>query len=106
MVERNSFRKITNEDGSITYIYNGKEVSKEEFDTQRAAAKETQTELLGGITIEEKRKQIQEKIAAAKAAKNKNAKGGMINKYAKGGSVHKNKSKMITKRGWGASRKT
>ena len=45
----------------------------------------------------------------------KRAKGGMINKYAKGGevkkymgggSVHKNKSKMITKRGWGASRKT
>ena len=36
----------------------------------------------------------------------KRAKGGMINKYAKGGSVHKNKSNMITKRGWGASRKT
>jgi len=45
----------------------------------------------------------------------KRAKGGMINKYAKGGevkgymgggSVHNNKSKMITKRGWGASRKT
>ena len=35
-----------------------------------------------------------------------NAKGGMINKYKKGGSVKKNKSKMITKRGWGASRKT
>ncbi len=33
-----------------------------------------------------------------------NAKGGMINKYAKGGAVNKNK--MITTKGWGASRKT
>ena len=32
------------------------------------------------------------------------AKGGMINKYAKGGAVNKNK--MITTKGWGASRKT
>jgi len=30
----------------------------------------------------------------------------MINKYAKGGSVHKNKNKMLTTKGWGASRKT
>jgi len=45
----------------------------------------------------------------------KRAKGGMINKYAKGGevkkymgggSVHKNKNKMLTTKGWGASRKT
>ena len=34
----------------------------------------------------------------------KRAKGGMINKYAKGGAVKKNK--MITTKGWGASRKT
>ena len=34
------------------------------------------------------------------------AKGGEVKKYMGGGSVHKNKSKMITKRGWGASRKT
>jgi thioredoxin-related protein len=34
----------------------------------------------------------------------KRAKGGMINKYAKGGSVKKNK--MLTTKGWGASRKT
>ena len=34
------------------------------------------------------------------------AKGGMINKYAKGGAVKKNKSNMITTKGWGASRKT
>ena len=37
-------------------------------------------------------------------AENTNAKGGMINKYAKGGAVKKNK--MITTKGWGASRKT
>jgi hypothetical protein len=32
--------------------------------------------------------------------------GGEVKKYMGGGSVHKNKNKMITKRGWGASRKT
>jgi len=56
------------------------------------------------------------KIDGEKAAKdikeflkNKNAKGGMINKYKAGGEVKMNKSPnsgMITKRGWGASRKT
>ena len=34
------------------------------------------------------------------------AKGGEVKKYKKGGSVKKNKSSMITQRGWGASRKT
>ena len=34
------------------------------------------------------------------------AKGGEVKKYKGGGSVRKNKSNMITKRGWGASRKT
>jgi len=33
------------------------------------------------------------------------AKGGMVDKYAKGGSVKK-KNKMLTTKGWGASRKT
>ena len=33
-------------------------------------------------------------------------KGGMVKGYMGGGSVNKNKSNMITKRGWGASRKT
>ena len=91
----NSFKRKT-VDGVITYFYNGAEVSKEEFDAKRAAAKETQTELLGGITIEEKRKQIQEKIAAAKAAKNKNAKGGIVKKF-KGGLMVKPKA---AKRGY------
>ena len=35
----------------------------------------------------------------------KKAKGGMVDKYAKGGSVKK-KNKMLTTKGWGASRKT
>ena len=34
------------------------------------------------------------------------AKGGMVKKYMGGGSVHKNKNKMLTTKGWGASRKT
>ena len=59
--------------------------------------------------------QFRPKLKNAPKFSRKEAKGGMINKYAKGGevkkymgggSVHKNKSKMITKRGWGASRKT
>ena len=33
-------------------------------------------------------------------------KGGEVKGYMGGGSVNKNKSNMITKRGWGASRKT
>ena len=37
-------------------------------------------------------------------AQNSNAKGGMIKKYKKGGAVKKNK--MLTTKGWGASRKT
>ena len=37
---------------------------------------------------------------------NKYAKGGEVKKYMGGGSVHKNKNKMLTTKGWGASRKT
>jgi len=52
-------------------------------------------------------KEVKEFVDAGKAKfKSELAKGGEVKKYKKGGSVHKNKSKMITKRGWGASRKT
>ena len=85
----NSFRRKT-VDGVITYFYNGAEVSKEEFEKQRAAAKQKQTELLGGVTIEEKRRQIQKKF------KKGNAKGGIIKKY-KGGLMVKPKA---AKRGY------
>ena len=32
--------------------------------------------------------------------------GGEVKGYMGGGSVHKNKNKMLTTKGWGASRKT
>ena len=84
MADVNSFRKKTL-DGVTTYFYNGRKVSKEEFESQRATAKQKQTKMLGGITIEEKRKQMREKVAAAKAAKaakNKKAKGGIAGRIA------------------------
>ena len=34
------------------------------------------------------------------------AKGGEVKRYMGGGSVHKKKNKMLTTKGWGASRKT
>jgi len=36
----------------------------------------------------------------------KKAEGGEVKKYMGGGSVHKKKNKMLTTKGWGASRKT
>tara|TARA_R100000988_G_scaffold85060_1_gene48002 strand:- start:304 stop:567 length:264 start_codon:yes stop_codon:yes gene_type:complete len=81
MADINSFRKKTL-DGVTTYFYNGRKVSKEEFESQRATAKQKQTKMLGGITIEEKRKQMREKVAAAK---NKKAKGGIAGRIAKRG---------------------
>jgi len=81
MADINSFRKKTL-DGVTTYFYNGRKVSKEEFESQRATAKQKQTKMLGGMTIEEKRKQMREKVAAAKAAKNKKAKGGIAGRIA------------------------
>ena len=89
MSEINSFRKITNKDGSITYTYNGLEVSKKEWDAKRAASKKSMEAKLG-MTLEEKRQKMKEKHAAAKAAaaakfaENTNAKGGIVKKY-KGG---------------------
>jgi len=85
MSEINSFRKITNKDGSITYTYNGLEVSKKEWDAQRAASTKSMEAKLG-MTLEEKRKKMKERVAAlkAKAAENTNAKGGIVKKY-KGG---------------------
>ena len=49
----------------------------------------------------------EEAIKYHEKSKNKaKAKGGMVNKYAKGGAVKKKKNKMLTTKGWGASRKT
>ena len=99
-IEENIFRtKII--DGVKTYFYNGQEVSQEEFDIQRSESKDRQTEKLG-MTIEEKRQQLKEKVAAlkAKAAENKLAKGGMVSK--------KKKNKLagrLAMRGYGVARK-
>lgn len=59
-------------------------------------------------TISEKELAMLKKAEEKKSGPDliKRAKGGMINKYAKGGAVKKNKSNMITTKGWGASRKT
>ena len=53
------------------------------------------------MSPEEKRKYFMEL-----ANENPNKKGGEVKRYKAGGSVKKNKSNMITTKGWGASRKT
>ena len=95
MVERNYFR--TQKDGDVTtYFYNGQKVSKEEFDAQRAASKQRQTEILGiskedfqKETREERKKRMFEKLKG-------NAKGGIVKRY-KGGLMGKPKA---AKRGY------
>ena len=55
---------------------------------------------------------IDEKTGKARLAPEKKKpskkykKGGEVKGYMGGGSVHKNKNKMATTKGWGASRKT
>ena len=95
MVERNYFR--TQKDGDVTtYFYNGQKVSKEEFDAQRAASKQRQTEILGiskedfqKETREERKKRMFEKLKG-------NAKGGIVKRF-KGGLMVKPKA---AKRGY------
>ena len=84
MVEINSFKRKS-VDGVTTYFYNGAEVSKEEWDAKKAASTKSLEAKLG-MTLEEKRKKMKERVAAlkAKAAENTNAKGGIVKKY-KGG---------------------
>jgi hypothetical protein len=53
---------------------------------------------------DEKTKKIMRKLPFFKG-KGK-AEGGEVKKYMGGGSVHKKKNKMLTTKGWGASRKT
>ena len=45
-------------------------------------------------------------VIPGKGGKGNYAKGGEVKGYMDGGSVHKNKNKMLTTKGWGASRKT
>jgi len=51
-------------------------------------------------------KKFKSKSVSSEPDITKRAKGGMVKKYMGGGSVHKNKNKMLTTKGWGASRKT
>ncbi len=90
-----SFKKSTI-DGVTTYFYNGKKVSKEEFNAQRVAADQRQTEILG-ISKEDFKKESREERKKRMFAELKgNAKGGIVKKY-KGGLMVKPKA---AKRGY------
>ena len=56
--------------------------------------------------IKPKKKPKRDTVIPGKGGKGNYAKGGEVKGYMGGGSVHKNKNKMLTTKGWGASRKT
>ena len=56
--------------------------------------------------IKPKKKPKRDTVIPGKGGKGNYAKGGEVKKYMGGGSVHKNKNKMLTTKGWGASRET
>jgi len=58
------------------------------------------------IKPELKIKPKRDTVIPGKGGKGNYAKGGEVKGYMGGGSVHKNKNKMLTTKGWGASRKT
>jgi hypothetical protein len=58
------------------------------------------------IKLKLKPKKDKKTVRPDKGGKGNYAKGGEVKGYMGGGPVHKNKSSMITQRGWGASRKT
>ena len=93
-IERNYFR--TQKDGdATTYYYNGKKVTKEEYDAQRAAAKQKQTDLLGiskedylkETPAQRKKRMLKEMEDFKKGGAVKRYKGGLMvkPKRAKGG---------------------
>ena len=93
-IERNYFR--TQKDGDVTtYYYNGKKVTKEEYDAQRAAAKQKQTDLLGiskedylkETPAQRKKRMLKEMEDFKKGGAVKRYKGGLMvkPKRAKGG---------------------
>jgi len=87
-------RKVDTDEKKVTdyYVKDGKKIVTEE---ELGAVQRR------GIDLSQK-DQNKLKLLGVKQA----AKGGEVKGYMGGGSVHKNKSNMITKRGWGASRKT
>ena len=56
--------------------------------------------------IKPKKKPKRDTVIPGKGGKGNYAKGGEVKGYMGGGSVHKKKNKMLTTKGWGASRKT
>jgi len=100
------------------------------FALRRAKTKKEQEELMGNLNSAEKEMILRSLKNVKKRKKKKDidrteeymdfksgkkdegykvmeaAKGGMVKKYMGGGSVHKKKNKMLTTKGWGASRKT
>ena len=101
------------EDGNVTVIGNGKKpLPKKITEGIKKAIKVFLTPSPSSPIFNEKKKKFEKIIEQEKLEKKFEkdkklsvAKGGMINKYAKGGSVKK-KNKMLTTKGWGASRKT
>ena len=76
---RDSFRR-KNVDGVITYFHNGRKVSKEEFDRQRAAVKQRQKDILG-VSVEEFKNESREerkKRMMKELEKLKKNKGGLM----------------------------
>ena len=76
---RDSFRR-KNVDGVITYFHNGRKVSKEEFDKQRAAVKQRQKDILG-VSVEEFKNESREerkKRMMKELEKLKKNKGGLM----------------------------
>ena len=76
---RDNFRR-KNVDGVITYFHNGRKVSKEEFDKQRAAVKQRQKDILG-VSVEEFKNESREerkKRMRKELEKLKKNKGGLM----------------------------
>ena len=96
---RDSF-KIQTIEGDIIYFYNGLVVSKEEFDEQRAAAKQRQTEILGISKEDYKKETIAERKKRRMLELENFAKGGMVKKKKK-----KKLAGRLAMRGYGAAKK-
>jgi hypothetical protein len=96
---RDSFRTKTN-NGVKTYFYNGKEVSKEIFDKQKALAEQKQTEILGISKEDFKKETIAERKKRMMSELENLAKGGMVKKKKK-----KKVAGRLAKRGYGAAKK-
>jgi len=90
----NTFKRIKNRDIAMDSILKDLK-SKDITDAEKKDLREKYKDLVQASGIKHRdtfRTQFQ--------------KGGEVKKYMGGGSVHKKKNKMLTTKGWGASRKT